>query len=91
MAQAYRYPLDPASTPHFAEDQKVCDAVRSIRGEARKCEADSLPYAIAVVGYLIRTASFDNNPLGDRILAYTLASSLVLQIDAEITKRARAD
>jgi hypothetical protein len=84
---AYRYPLDPSGVPALkGSDSWVGDAVRAIRSQARLIEPRSVPYAVAVAGYLLRFASFeDNGAEGDRALAYELASALILRVEAEVS------
>lgn len=89
MRSIYRYPLSPAAVPALmpSVDQGRSDAVRAIRGEARKLEEDPLPYACAVVCSLLRVASFDDNPLEDRAFAVALAAQLTSDLESEITRR----
>lgn len=84
---AYRYPLDPSGVPALkGSDSWIGDAVRAIRSQARLIEPRSAPYAMAVAGYLLRFASFeDNGAVGDRALAYELASALILRVEAEVS------
>ena len=84
---AYRYPLDPSGVPALkGSDSWIADAVRAIRSQTRLIEPRSAPYALAVAGYLLRFASFeDNGDVGDRALAYELASGLVLRVEAEVS------
>lgn len=88
LRATYIYPLNPANVPVLQSEPKRADAVRALRGEARKCETDSIPYAVAVASYLLRVASFADNPLEDRALAYELAASLLLGVDAALRNRA---
>jgi hypothetical protein len=83
---AYRYPLDPTGVPGLGgNDSWIGDAVRAIRSQARLIDPRSAPYALAVAGYLIRFASFDDNgTLADRALAYELAAALVSRVEAEV-------
>src|SRR5204862_3222055 len=83
LRENYRFPLDPADVePHtILEQQHIAEAVRAIRAEARKVEANPIPYALAVAGYLFRYASFDDNgPVACRALAYELGCELVLEV-----------
>jgi hypothetical protein len=83
---AYRYPLDPSTVPTLAGTGSwVTDAVRAVRSQARLTEPRSAPYALAVAGYLIRSASFaDHGPLEERAIAYEIACQLVVSAEAEL-------
>lgn len=82
LNHAYTYPLEPHKVPARDDRERwLPDAVRAIRAVARQHEPSSASYAIAIVVYLLRYASFsDNGSIEDRVLAYRLACRLVTSV-----------
>lgn len=84
---SYRYPITAADVAPSAAVTWLAPAVQAIRSAAQAQEMDCLPYAVAIMCYLLRAASFDDRPLPDRALAYELACGLLGQCEAEVTRR----
>lgn len=78
LRRAYAYPLDPHAVPTRDDSERwLPDTLRALRGAARQHDASSIAYAVAVLSYLLRYASFaDNGPAEDRSVAYALAARL---------------
>jgi hypothetical protein len=88
---AFRYPLDSSAVPPMSgPDDWLPQAVRAIRGQARAIDPSPTSYAIAVVSYLVRFASFDDNAsTGERAFAYELACGLVDAVTRDVRDPAR--
>lgn len=86
LRAAYVYPLNPADVAALPRQNLWrSDAVREIRSGARQHEPSPVPYAIAVVSYLIRYASYDDHAsVEDRALAYELACEIVEAVQCEL-------
>lgn len=93
LRAAYRFPLEPFTVPlRHGKDAWLSDAVRAIRAEDRKLEADPVPYAVAVASYLIRFAAYASNGTdADRGLAYELACNLFASVDVVLSSRANVN
>lgn len=79
LFRAYSYPMDPHGVPPRDDSERwLAEAVRAVRGVARQHDPSAAAYAIAVVVYLLRYASYaDNGPLDDRVVAYRIAAKLI--------------
>lgn len=76
LTRVYAYPLDPhAVAPRDDAERWLPEAVRALRGAARQHDPSAIAYAVAVLSYLLRFASYaGNGPVEDRAVAYALAA-----------------
>ena len=83
---AYRPPLDPTVVPALpGTDSWLSRAVRAIRVQAQVIDPNPAAYAIAIVSYLVRFASFDDAAsVEERALAYELACRLVAAVERDL-------
>ena len=59
--------------------------MRAIRVQAQVIDPNPAAYAIAIVSYLVRFASFDNDAsVEERALAYELACRLVAAVERDL-------
>jgi hypothetical protein len=88
LRAVYRYPLDPSAVPTLAgAGSWITDALRAIRSQVRLTEPRPAPYALALAGYLIRSASFaDHAPVEERAIAYAIACHLVVSVEVELSR-----
>ena len=81
LRQAYQYPLSPPGRP-MGSPAWIGTALSAVRDQVRRLEPNPLAYATAVLCRLLRFASYDDHaPLGERALAYELASGLLIDIE----------
>jgi hypothetical protein len=82
LTRAYEYPMAPhAVPPRDDRDRWLSEALRAVRGAARQHDPSSVSYAVAIVVYLLRYASYaDNGSVHDRALAYMLAARLTMAV-----------
>lgn len=78
LRQAYAFPLDPHAVPARDDHERwLPAALRALRGAAQQHDPSRIAYAVAVVSYMLRYASYPSNgSLDDRAVAYALAARL---------------
>lgn len=85
---AFQYPLVAASIDRCGFAKNVSAAIKAIRNCVRDRNEDRAAYAIAVATALLRFASFDDNGGRERrVLAYDLASRLVMAAEDDLGER----
>jgi hypothetical protein len=77
---AFTFPLIGVTVPNLrSEFEWLPRAVRAIRAQAQRTDGQGIAYSIAVAGYLIRFAAFDDHAsLEQRTSAYAAASTLIM-------------
>jgi hypothetical protein len=82
LEAAYSYPMDPHAVPLRDDGERwLPAAVRALRGAARQHDPSPIAYALAIVSYLLRYASYSGNaPVAHRAIAYRLAARLATDI-----------
>ena len=85
VIKLYQYPLSvPAHDLRLPDRDRVWlwDAVRAIRRYVN--DEDSRAYVMAIACYLLQAASYDNNDLERRAVAYYLAEKLMRELHKDV-------